>query len=74
MPTVSEKHPQRKVASISSFVVLKKLLDGTSQSDVGRETGLTKQRINQIASAARAAGFDLPKNDSSHRRMKGNLE
>ncbi len=44
----------------TAFVMLKRLLDGKSQVEIADELKVTRQRVNQIAQAALAAGIVLP--------------
>lgn len=50
---------QKLRMSSNTFAILKALLDGTSQAEVARHTGLTRSRISAIAAQAREAGFDV---------------
>ena len=45
------------VAGASSFVVLKRLLEGAKQIEVAREHNVSRERVRKIASNAREAGF-----------------
>lgn len=44
---------------LSSFQILKKLLDGQSGASIASDFNVSRQRVDQIASKARSAGFDL---------------
>lgn len=49
----------KKIASATTFVILKKLLDGVSQADLAREFKVSRQRVSEIKCAAVEAGFDI---------------
>lgn len=51
--------PNRPKAT--SFVILRRLLDGDSTSALGREFGVSKQRVDEIKRTAQKAGFAFPK-------------
>lgn len=53
------REPPNRV-SANSFSILKRLLDGARQVDLARELNITKQRVGQIATNAKRAGFKLP--------------
>ena len=45
------------VATVGSFVILKRLLDGAKQIEVAGERGISRERVRQVANNAREAGF-----------------
>src|SRR3990167_6387356 len=47
------------IASLNSFVILRRLLAGEQQSAVARDTGVSRQRVNHVVSRARKAGFEI---------------
>ncbi len=49
-----------RIAHICSLRALKLLLDGQSQASVANTLQVSRQRINQVATRTRKAGFILP--------------
>ena len=45
--------------SVSTFAILKHIVDGMSQADVARKFGVTRQRVSRIAVQARKAGWNV---------------
>jgi len=53
---------KNRAKSYSAFAILRMLIDGKSQSEISREAGISRQRVNHIAKQGKDAGFDLPDN------------
>jgi hypothetical protein len=47
----------RKIASATTFVILKQLLDGVRPADIAKQFRVSPQRVSEIKVAAMAAGF-----------------
>jgi hypothetical protein len=47
----------KRIASATTFVILKQLLDGVRQADISRQFRVSPQRVSEIKTAAVAAGF-----------------
>lgn len=58
----------------STFRILKMLLDGVPGATIARDTGLTRQRIDQIKRAAKEAGFTFSGSGVSTCQGCGQLE
>lgn len=59
-----------KPASPTSFEVLKMLLDGIPDSEVARQKQLSRQRVGQIKTVAKNAGFSFPQARSQKQNAK----
>lgn len=47
-------------ASVSSYYILRLLLDGVSRTEIAAKQKITKQRVSHIKMAAQSAGFEFP--------------
>lgn len=59
IPVTERKYTQPRIQKTNPFLVLKRLQDGVSQSDIAREMKVSRQRVSQIAEQARKAGHDV---------------
>lgn len=59
--TAGVKLPRRvnATASLSTYGILKKLLDGQRQADIARDFNVSRQRVEQIQRKAEEAGFQF---------------
>ena len=53
----------QKIASATSFVILKQLLDGVRPADIAKQFRVSRQRVSEIKCAAVAAGFVIGGSD-----------
>ena len=53
----------KPIASATTFVILKMLLDGVRQADISRQFSVSPQRVSEIKTAAVAAGFVIGGSD-----------
>lgn len=52
---------KRRPPAVSSFVVLRRLLDGATGGTIAEELNITRQRVNIIKQRAKSAGFTFKK-------------
>lgn len=57
--SVTPKPSQVKNASVQTLKILREVMDGVPQNQVSVKYGISRQRVNQIISRARKAGWDI---------------